>query len=246
MKLITIPISHFCEKARWALDRANLAYVEEQHLQMFHIVPVWRARGNRSTPVLVTSDAVYPDSHCILKFVDSVSPEHLKLYPSDHAAQREVLRMENKWDRRYGVETRRLGYDVFFKMGRQLLKANDGHAPLWERLTMRAVYPFGRRFMSRALAITPEKIQRAQDTIAREMDWVAERLSDGRRYLMGDDFTAADLTFCALSAAVFGVEQYGADMPDWRTLPEPFLSLVQSYRAHPTAHWVERVYQTHR
>ena len=26
-RLITIPISHFCEKARWALQRAGVAYV---------------------------------------------------------------------------------------------------------------------------------------------------------------------------------------------------------------------------
>ena len=30
--LITIPISHFCEKARWALERAGLPYREERHV----------------------------------------------------------------------------------------------------------------------------------------------------------------------------------------------------------------------
>ena len=32
-RLLTIPISHFCEKARWALERAGLAYREERHVQ---------------------------------------------------------------------------------------------------------------------------------------------------------------------------------------------------------------------
>ncbi|MCW3023116.1 MAG: Glutathione S-transferase family protein, partial [Conexibacter sp.] len=30
--LVTIPISHYCEKARWALDRAGVAYEERRHL----------------------------------------------------------------------------------------------------------------------------------------------------------------------------------------------------------------------
>ena len=34
--LITIPISHYCEKARWALDRARQPYVEVRHLPLFH------------------------------------------------------------------------------------------------------------------------------------------------------------------------------------------------------------------
>ena len=35
-RLLTIPISHFCEKARWALDRAGVDYVERRHIQLVH------------------------------------------------------------------------------------------------------------------------------------------------------------------------------------------------------------------
>ena len=37
-RLITIPISHYCEKARWALDRAGIGYREERHVQIVHRV----------------------------------------------------------------------------------------------------------------------------------------------------------------------------------------------------------------
>jgi len=37
VRLVTIPISHFCEEARWALDRDGVAYVERPHLQFIHI-----------------------------------------------------------------------------------------------------------------------------------------------------------------------------------------------------------------
>ena len=36
MRLITIPMSHYCEKARWGLAHAGVEYVEEAHLQVFH------------------------------------------------------------------------------------------------------------------------------------------------------------------------------------------------------------------
>ena len=36
-RLITIPISHYCEKGRWALDRAGVQYTEVPHLQGFHV-----------------------------------------------------------------------------------------------------------------------------------------------------------------------------------------------------------------
>src|SRR3954453_7965673 len=50
--LVTIPISHYCEKARWALDRAGVAYEERRHLPALHVVAVRRA-GGRTAPVLV-------------------------------------------------------------------------------------------------------------------------------------------------------------------------------------------------
>jgi glutathione S-transferase len=32
LRLVTIPISHYCEKARWSLERAGLEYREERHV----------------------------------------------------------------------------------------------------------------------------------------------------------------------------------------------------------------------
>ena len=35
IRLITIRFSHYCEKARWALDRGRIAYEERSHLPLF-------------------------------------------------------------------------------------------------------------------------------------------------------------------------------------------------------------------
>ncbi|MEG4319599.1 MULTISPECIES: glutathione S-transferase N-terminal domain-containing protein [unclassified Microcoleus] len=32
VRLITIPIGHYCEKVRWALDLLKLPYIEEKHV----------------------------------------------------------------------------------------------------------------------------------------------------------------------------------------------------------------------
>ena len=52
-RLITIAISHYCEKARWALDRAGITYVESAHVPLAHLV-FTKAAGGSSTPILVT------------------------------------------------------------------------------------------------------------------------------------------------------------------------------------------------
>jgi len=48
--------------------------------------------------------------------------------------------------------------------------------------------------------ITPESAQRSLERVRDVFREVDERLADGRRYLVGERFTAADLTFAALAA----------------------------------------------
>ena len=69
-RLITIPISHYCEKARWALDRAGIAYREERHVQLIHRVASRRAGGGGTVPVLVAGEGVFAQSADILAYAD--------------------------------------------------------------------------------------------------------------------------------------------------------------------------------
>ena len=70
-RLVTIPISHYCEKARWALDRAGLAYVEERHVQGVHQLAARRAGGDGTVPVLVTDEGVFAESEWIVRYADA-------------------------------------------------------------------------------------------------------------------------------------------------------------------------------
>ena len=64
-------------------------------------------------------------------------------------------------------------------------------------------------------------------------DAVAARLDDGRRYLCGDAFTAADLAFAALAAPVLVPPQYGVALPQPVELPSDMAAAVQAFRDHP-------------
>ena len=70
LRLITIPISHYCEKARWALERAGIPYREERHVQGIHRVAARRAGGGQTVPVLVTPEGALGESEDILRWVD--------------------------------------------------------------------------------------------------------------------------------------------------------------------------------
>ncbi|MFT7404597.1 glutathione S-transferase N-terminal domain-containing protein [Zhongshania sp.] len=92
MRLIAIPMSHYCEKARWGLEPAEIAYSEEAHLQVFHC---WAVRGLKSkgmVPLLVGGSQVTADSTDILKYLDQRLAPEQKLYPPEIIAEADALK----------------------------------------------------------------------------------------------------------------------------------------------------------
>lgn len=231
--LITIPISHFCEKARWALDRAGVAYRERAHLQMLHRIAVKRAGGGMTVPVLVYGDMVLADSADIVAFADAQAPPARRLYPEDPQLAAEVRALERDFDERLGPHGRRWMYE-HMRGERALVKryAPTG-VPAWQRLGLPVAYGTVARMIDRYLDITPATAASSLVQVRATFDEIAERLRDGRRYLVGDEFTAADLTFSALTAAVLMPPQYGVPLPQPHELPADMGAVVDELRAHP-------------
>jgi len=246
LRLVTIPISHYCEKARWALDRAGLSYREERHVQGIHMLAARRAGGGRTTPVLVTPQESIGESAQILEWVDRRTETSRRLFPDTAAGRREVLSLCGRFDELLGPSGRRLAYVHMFGQRELMLRFNDQGVPVWEDRLLRLGLPLFKRLISRVLEIRPG-VEREDETVVwRELGHVAELLSDGRRYLCGEDFTAADLTLAALCAPVLMPPGYGVPLPQPEILPEQTARLVRRVREHPAGAHALRMYAEHR
>ena len=67
-------------------------------------------------------------------------------------------------------------------------------------------------------------------------------LADGRPFLTGERFTAADLTFGALSSAVLMPAAYGSPLPPLDALPDAVAREVRRLREHPAGRFAARLY----
>jgi glutathione S-transferase len=245
-RLITIPISHYCEKARWALDRAAIDYREEAHLQLIHWFFVRRAGGGRTAPVLVCDDGVLSQSAAIVEWADGRIEAERRLIPWDDAERAEALGLERHFDDELGPHSRRWTYFRVLTQPELFDEYNATGVPAWERRSFPLFMPIALRALSRYLEVTPTKAADSQRRVRRVFDEVAERLSDGRRYICGERFTVADLAFAALSAAVIVPENYGVPLPQPDVLTEPFASEVHEMRAHPAGQFALRIYAEER
>jgi glutathione S-transferase len=245
-RLITIPISHYCEKARWALERAGIAYREERHIQGIHMLYAKRAGGGITVPVLVTSDGTLGESEEILHWVDARTPDERRLFPADGDRRAEVERISRRLDAELGPRGRRLMYVHMLRVKDMLLEFNNTGVPRWEDRFMRSGFALVTPVVKRRLAIRPGVEVADEAAIWRELEWVAELLADGRPFLSGERFGAADLTFAALSAAIVVPSDYGTPLPAIDAVPQATRDFVERAREHPAGRFALRLVAEHR
>ena len=246
LRLITIPISHYCEKARWALDRARVRYREERHVQGIHRIAARRAGGGQTVPVLVTAQGAIGESEQILRWVDRRTPGEDRLFPSDAGARAEALSLCRRFDEVLGPRGRRLMYVHMFAQRRLALAYNNEGVPRWEDRVVRRGWPLVARFVARELGITAGIAAADEAAVFAELDHVAGLLADGRPHLCGERFGAADLTFAALSASVLVPPRYGVPLPQPEQMAAPTAALVRRARAHPAGRYALGLFASHR
>jgi glutathione S-transferase len=100
--------------------------------------------------------------------------------------------------------------------------------------------------IDRLLDISATTAAQSEAEVRITFDTVARRLSDGRPYLCGDRFSAADLTFAALAASVLMPPEYGVPLPQPEELPVAMATVVREFRAHPAGAHALAMYRDER
>jgi len=245
-RLITIPPSHYCEKARWALDYLGVSYREESHAPLLHRWAVARAGGRRTTPVLVTEETVLPDSTDILQYLDTTHVEGWRPYPQDSQLRVEAEEMEELFDTRLGPHTRRIAYFHLLQHKDLFLESVLPGVGRGESFAFRLLRPAICSLMRRGMRIDQESADRSLERVQTIFDTVDELISSGRTFLVGKRFSAADLTFAALAAPVLLPRNYGSPLPSLEQVPSEMLAQIEEFRTTPAGLFAMRLYRDHR
>jgi glutathione S-transferase len=244
--LVTIPFSHYCDKARWALDRAGIPYEERAHLPLLHYLPARLAGGGKTVPVLKTPERTLCDSTDILHWVDARLPAPRRLFPDEPEARAEVVRWEERFDASLGPAARRWAYGHLLPDLENTRRLMQQNVPAAEALAVRAAYPVARALLRRGLNINPESCARSLARLHELFDEVGAAVSGGREFLVGDRLSAADVTFAALAAPALFPDRITRWLCPRDQLPAPMRAEVDRFRATPAGAYALRLYSHHR
>src|SRR5215468_8782148 len=237
-----IPLSHYNEKVRWALDYKRIAH-HRQVLGADYLIRAWRATGQGKLPILFLDGRAIGDSTNIIAALEERYPEP-PLYPRDVAARACALALEDYFDEQLGPALRAAMVTPLFRhdpdVALRVLTTGMSDKAYQTLRPLRRIFPAYYRFRHK---IRDAKLEADRATVNAALDRI-EQERQGRPYLVGDAFTVADLTAAAMLGVLLQPPeiQYplGVELP-------PFL---QDYRTtllqHPAAQWAVNIYRLHR
>jgi glutathione S-transferase len=238
-----IEISHYNEKARWALDYKRVPHERRVPIPGLHGIRASRlTRGaQRRLPVLELNGSRIGDSTAIIAALEEHTPQPA-LLPADPRYRARARELEEWFDEKLAPPLRRFFWYHTLPDTDAVVAALFTHpSPIRERL-LRATAPIARRAVRRDYDITDETAEQARAQVVSAMDRLEAELQPSG-YLVGDGFTVADLTAAALFTPVLAPPQrpYAP-----KTLARPVLDLRDELSARPGGEWVAEIYKRHR
>jgi glutathione S-transferase len=240
-KLVTFGISHFCEKARWALDWHGITYDEISWPPGVHLVLTKRCGAKCTTlPIVLDGERVIQGSGAIIDWADQRTQNRDRTL-----TVADSLEIEQRADNVIGVHVRRLAYSETLPRSPHLVKpALFSNTSRSHRLIGNMMWPVTRRAMMRMYDITPDAASESRSKLESEMSWLDGMLADGRPYLAGDRFSRADIAVTSLLAPFARPKEMATfhDLP----LTDALVVDCERWRDRPVMRWVIAQYQTHR
>jgi glutathione S-transferase len=242
--LYTFAISHYSEKARWAIDHKRIAYRERPLLPGPHLFVTRRLARGSSVPILVDGDHTIQGSSAIIDRLDARFPE-FALTPEGPAEREEARELEQWLDRELGETLRRAFYADALRYPELVVPLFTQGGPWWGPLFYRVAFPFVAGRIREMYSISRERAAADRSRLDAVFERVSSLLS-GRRFLVGDRFTRADLTLSALAGPLFDPLEHPVRWPSEDRYPPPLVELRSRWRGTPAHEHVLRMYREYR
>ncbi len=240
IKLYQFPISHYCEKARWALDHMEFDYQTINLVPGLHLKTIKKLAVKSSVPIIQYQQKVIEGSNNILDFLETLSPERSLLF-EDAGLNQQVFDWEKRLDKVAGVNVRLVAYHLLLEHPKIVKPFFAHQGPWYAALFLLLAYPKLAKTMRRHMGINETSFVKAKQELHQLLDEL-QNCYQQKTFLIGDRFSRADLTAASLFAPLVMPAGYGLIWP--KDLPSDYASLGSEYAEKLT--WVKTLYKSYR
>ena len=236
--LYVFAISHYCEKARWALDHFEITY-ELRHVAPGEHGQIAKKLGapKSSVPYLSLDGRVIQGSANIISWAE----EKRALTPLGGAC----AEIERRIDDVAGVHVRRFYYsEALVEHSSTVRPIFTRDLPFAKKLKISLAWGKIRKIMMDRMDLGALQGEESLAIVDAELAWIDGLLADGREYLLGNDFSRADIAVASILSPLAQPPEH----PVYNTLKHPprMAEDIARWEQRPTLQWVRDIYAKHR
>ena len=240
-RLLIFRVSHYSEKARWALDHKRIPYQLEALLPGLHSKRVRAVAAGSTVPVLLHRGRAVQGSAEIVSYLEQ-DFQGPSLLPNDASVEREALDWQKLLDSELGEPARRVAYHYALTSPSFTIPLYAQGGPWWAGPMYRLVFPRVVRVVRKMYDITEANVALDLERLRAVFKRVDARLAQQPR-LAGETFSIADLTLAALSAPLLFPSGHPTVWPSRELLPPQLQELIREFRDTATADYVTDLYR---
>ena len=236
--LYQFPVSHYCEKVRWALDYKGIPFDTKNLLPGMHVKTIKKLAAKSSVPVIKHDGIFIQGSSQILDYLDEKFQQNSLCHDLREA---EIMEWEKEADQIIGPEIRRFCYHHVLDDKNITVAALATGGPWYGKMLLKKIYPQLMQKMRQLMQINDGTAEQALETIHSYLDKLAKHMKN-RTYIVGDKFSRVDLTVASLLGPLLRPVEF--DQPKGVSYPLK----LQTIRDEMTAKlpWVSDMYNKHR
>jgi glutathione S-transferase len=240
VRLWHLDISHYNEKARWALEYKRVPHRRRAVPPGVHFAVAFGMTRRPTLPVVTFDGHAVGDSTAIIAELERRFPEP-PLYPARPDERKRALELEELFDEELGPHIRAALLVHVLGDADLAAVAADPHGPAWRRALLRPAAPLVGRAIAGKHDVNARTAEAGLERTYEMLDRIAAEVGPSG-YMVGDRFTVADLTAAALC---------------WPLAPEAYLrpvhlalpqlhELRERLAGHPAVPYVAEMFERHR
>lgn len=238
-------MSHFCEKARWALDHHGVEYEVSLIPPGLHAFRAKRlGTPGTSVPILVTGRDVIQGSSRIIDWAGSRANPGADSLDPDGSIE-ECNGIEKRLDDVMGVHIRRYYYsEALVEYPDDVRRVYLKDSSLFHKIFIYLSWGPVRKRMIELMDLGTEQGLESRDIIDGELSWLDDMLSDGREFLVGDRFSRADLTAASLISPLVLPPEH--PVYSGLSLPPRMSREAAEWQDRPSIKYTRQIYKKYR
>ena len=237
------------EIARWVLDINQILHIEKRCAPRRYIKKVNELTGDdglENNPVLINTDSFIYSADSIIRYFDQRIPAERRLFPDDVFSRDEVEKLFGFFTNDLNGYVWRYIYSELLPSPRYAKKLLKKGASKRKRLMYIFAYPSLKKALIKQWELEGKDPAVFLVEIQKIFAQLDKRLSDGRKYLTGDQITAADIAFASVAAPLILPEEYEGSSMKFNEIPVELRLEIEALRATSAGQFVLGLYKEDR